>query len=152
MYTWDDLQVTLELQSLKVLDLSKLNRGPFFYPIKHNKFTPYLLNSRSLEVLYLSKQDLGPVTHISLFLTLHLSKSGRLYTLVSQACNYHTWLSPCHTWPYWTSERETDKNFCYPVMFVKSVFGTFVSWPVMSGLSTSIRSKVLCMHKNWNGW
>ena len=31
-------------------------------------------------------------------------------------------LSPCHIWPDWTSERETDKNFCYPVMFVNIRF------------------------------
>ena len=34
----------------------------------------------------------------------------------------HRPLSPCHTWPDWTSERETDKNFCYPVMFVNIRF------------------------------
>ena len=57
---------------------------PFFYSMKLSKFTPYLSNFQSLEVLYLSNQDLGPVTHISLFFTLHLSKSGRLYTPVKR--------------------------------------------------------------------
>ena len=57
---------------------------PFFYSIKLSKFTPYLSNFRSLEVLYLSNQDLGPVTHISMFFTLHLSKSGPLYTPVKR--------------------------------------------------------------------
>ena len=52
--------------------------------MKLSKFTPYLSNLQSLEVLYLSNQDLGPVTHISLFFTLHLSKSGRLYTPVKR--------------------------------------------------------------------
>ena len=45
----------------------------------------------------------------------------------------------------------TDKNCCYPVMFINIRFmsfydGTFVSCPVMCGLSVSIRWKVLCMH------
>ena len=66
---------------------------PFFNSIKLSKFTPYFSNFQSLKVLYLLNQDLGPVTHISLFFTLHLEKSGRLCTLVSQAC-YRT----CSAW------------------------------------------------------
>ena len=81
------IQVTLDGSNS---DLSKflISRSetavPFFYSIKLSKFTPYLSNFRSLEVLYLSNQDLGPVTHISLFFTLHLSKLGRLYTPVKR--------------------------------------------------------------------
>ena len=81
------LQVTLDGSNS---DLSKFSISrsetavPFFYSIKLSKFTPYLSNFRSLEVLYFSNQDLGPVTHISLFFTLHLSKSGRLYTPVER--------------------------------------------------------------------
>ena len=36
--------------------------------------------------------------------------------------------------------------------YVRSMFGTFVSCPVMCSLSVTIRWKVFCMHKNWNGW
>ena len=67
-------------------------------------------------------------------------------------------LSPCHTWPDWTSECETDKNFCYTVMFVNIRFMSVLcsehsfTCAVMCDLSVSIRWKVLCMHKNWNGW
>ena len=73
------IQVTLEVLNS---DLSKFSISrsktavPFFYSIKLSKFTPYLSNFRSLEVLYLSNQDLGPVTHIFVF---------------SKSCNYH----PC---------------------------------------------------------
>ena len=83
------IQVTLDgLNS----DLSKFSISrsktavPFFYSIKQSKFTRthYLSNFGSLEVLYLSNQDLGPVIHISLFFTLNLSKSGRLYTPVKR--------------------------------------------------------------------
>ena len=65
---------------------------PFFYSIKLSKLTPYLSNFRSLEVLYLSNQDLGPLTHISLFFTLHLLKSGSLYTPVKRVINTHAYL------------------------------------------------------------
>ena len=52
------------------------------------------------------------------------------------------------------SERETDKVFLLSgdvrqySFYVHSMFGIFVSCPVMCGLSASIRWKVLCMHKN----
>ena len=79
-----DIEVAVQVSIsglLKFLISRSKTAVPFFYSIKLSKFTPYLWNFRSLEVLYLSNQDLGPITHISLFITLHLSKSsGRLYT------------------------------------------------------------------------
>ena len=90
------IQVTLDGSNS---DLSKFSIArsksavPLFYTIKLSKFTPYLSNFRSLEVLYLSNQDLGPVVHISLFFTLHLSKSGVIITLFTWiAVNTGVWL------------------------------------------------------------
>ena len=70
----DVIQVTLDGSNS---DLSKWNCGPIFLLYKTKQ-----IYSLSLEVLYLSNQDLSPVTNISLFFTLHLSMSGRLYTPV----------------------------------------------------------------------
>ena len=91
------IQVTLDGSNS---DLSKFSISqsktavPFFNSIKLSKFTPYLENFRSLEVLFLSNQDLGPVIHISLFFTLHLSKSGRLYTPIKRVIiTLFTWIA-----------------------------------------------------------
>ena len=87
------IQVTLDGSNS---DLSKfsISRSEtavlFFYSIKPSKFTPYLSNFRSLEVLYLSNQDLGPVTHFIVFYSPSLEVGSLVHT--SQACNYHTCL------------------------------------------------------------